>query len=53
MDWQLHLHNLFAKSHGDIQQIPVESAKIKMNENVCAAKVIKNLVELKLKQRDN
>ena len=34
------LHNLFAKSYKDIQQIPVQGAKIKMSEYVCVAKVI-------------
>ena len=38
----LHLHILFAKSYEDIQQIPVQGAKIKMSEYVCAAKVINN-----------
>ena len=27
-----HLHNLFAKSYKDIKQIPVQSARIKMNK---------------------
>ena len=39
---KLHLHNLFAKSYEDIQQIPVQGAKMKMSEYVCAAKVINN-----------
>ena len=38
----LHLNNLFAKSYKDIQQIPVQGAKIKMSEYVCVAKVINN-----------
>ena len=38
----LHLHNLFAKSYKDIQQSPVQGAKIKMSEYVCVAKVIIN-----------
>ena len=47
LDWyfqarKLHLHNLLAKSYEDIQQIPVQGAKMKMSEYVCAAKVINN-----------
>ena len=38
----LHLHNLFTEFYEDIQQIPVQGAKIKMSKCVCAAKVIDN-----------
>ena len=40
----LHLHNLFEKSYENIQQIPVQSTKIKMTEYVCAAKVINDMI---------
>ena len=45
----LHLHSLFAKSYEDIQQIPVQGAKIKMSEYVCTAKVINNIGTIILK----